>query len=79
MLDIDEKTVAKLRELAASGGVSVEQLLATYVPGLRPSESNGNGSKDSIRAFEEWAESFGQDAPPLPDEAVSRTSIYRDQ
>jgi hypothetical protein len=42
-LDVDEKTAAKLRELAAAGGVSVDQVIATYVPGLRPSEARGSG------------------------------------
>jgi hypothetical protein len=81
MLDVDEKTAAKLRELAAAGGISVQQLLATYLPGLRPSISNANGAggENVIPAFEEWADSFPQDVPPLSDEAISRTSIYRDR
>jgi hypothetical protein len=81
MLDVDEKTAAKLRELAAAGGVSVQQLLAAYVPGLRPSKTigNGTGGENAIPAFEEWADSFPQDVPPLPDEAISRASIYRDR
>ena len=81
MLDVDEKTAAKLRELAAAEGVSVEQLLATYVPGLRASKSNGNGAggESVIPTFEEWADSFPQDVPPLSDKAVSRASIYRDR
>jgi hypothetical protein len=81
MLDVDEKTAAKLRELAAAGGISVEQLLATYVPGLRPSKCNGNGAGDEslVLAFEEWTDSFAQDIPPLSDKAVSRASIYRDR
>ena len=81
VLNVDEKTAEKLRELAAAGGISVEQLLATYVPGLRPSESNGNGgdAEKAMRDFEEWADSFAQDVPPLSDEAISRASIYRDR
>jgi len=80
-LDVDEKTAAKLRELAAAGGVTVQQLLATYVPGLSPAKSNGNGAggESLIPAFEEWADSFPKDVPPLSVEAVSRASIYRDQ
>ena len=81
ILDVDEKTATRLRELAAAGGVSVQQLLSTYVPGLRPSKSNGHGAGDEsvIPAFEEWADSFPQDLPPLSDEAISRASIYRDR
>lgn len=76
-LDVDEKTATKLRELAEAGGVSVDQVLATYVPGLRPSEPRDNGAKDQLPAFEEWADSFTADAPPLSDEAISRRAIYR--
>lgn len=81
MLDVDEKTAGKLRELAAAGGISVEQLLAIYVPGLRASVSNGTGfgAESMLPAFEEWADSFPQDIPPLSDEAISRASIYRDR
>jgi hypothetical protein len=80
-LDVDEKTAEKLREIAAAGGISVEQLLATYVPGLQPSVSNGNGGDAGkvLPAFEEWADSFPEDSPPLSDEAISRASIYRDR
>ena len=76
-LDVDEKTAAKLRELAAAGGMSVDQVLATYVPGLRPSEARGNAANDPLPDFEEWADSFTQEAPPLSDESISRGSIYR--
>jgi len=76
-LDVDEKTAAKLRELAAAGGVSVDQVLAAYVPGLRLTEASGNGVTDPLPAFEGWADSFTENAPPLSDEAISRRSIYR--
>ena len=75
-LDVDEKTAAKLRELAAARGISIDQVLAAYVPGLRPTEPMING-KDPLPAFEEWADSFAEEAPPLSDEAISRSSIYR--
>ncbi len=78
-LDVDEETGRKLRELAAAKGVSVEQLLATYVPGLRQPGGNGADADGTVLAFEQWAESFPQEAPPLSDEAVSRTSIYRER
>jgi hypothetical protein len=81
VLNVDEKTAERLRELAAAGGISVEQLLATYIPGIRPPESNGNGgdAENALRAFEEWADSFAQDTPPLSNEAINRASIYRDR
>lgn len=76
-LDVDEKTAAKLRELATASGVSIDQVLATYVPGLGAIEALGNGAQDRLPAFEEWVDSFTEDAPPLSDEAISRSSIYR--
>ena len=78
-LDVDERTAKRLRELAAASGVSVDQLLAAYVPGLGQSGGNGADAAEAVLAFEQWAESFPQDAPPLSDEALSRASIYRDQ
>jgi hypothetical protein len=78
-LDIDEKIAEKLRELAVAEGVSVDQLLATYIPGLRLANGNGNGAEDTVSAFENWAESFPQNAPLLSNEAISRASIYGDR
>jgi hypothetical protein len=79
MLDVDEKTAEKLRELAAADGVSIEQLLAAHIPGLRAPNGNGLQVSDTLVAFDEWMESFAQDAPPLSDDAISRASIYRDR
>lgn len=78
-LDVDEKTAAKLREMAAAHGLSVDQLLATYVPGLKDSEPEEDRTGDPLAAFEDWAEGFERDVPPLTHEAVSRRSIYRDR
>jgi hypothetical protein len=78
-LDVDEKIAKTLRELAAASGVSVDQLLATYVRGLRVPSRSAADSESAALAFEEWAASFAQDAPPLSDEAISRASIYPDR
>jgi hypothetical protein len=78
-LDVDERTANRLRELAAESGASIDEVLAAYVPGLRRTQGNGADAEETVLAFEEWAESFPQAAPPLSNEAVSRASIYRDQ
>jgi len=80
-LDVDKKTAEKLRELAAADGISIEQLLAAHVPGLQSLDARGNGShtEEVLSAFEQWADSFPQETPPLPDEAVSRAIIYHDR
>ena len=77
-LEVEKKTAEKLRQLAEAQNLSVEQLLAAYVPGLASNEPGQNGAEaeDKARAFEEWASSFPDDGPPLSDEAISRPSIY---
>jgi hypothetical protein len=79
ILDIDDKTAKKLRELADADGVSIEQLLAAHIPGLKAGNGNGLDASKALSAFEEWVESFSQEAPPLSDNAISRASIYRDR
>ena len=80
-LELERKTAEKLRQLAEAQKLSVEQLLVAYVPGLAPGETDQNGveAEDKTRAFEEWAASFSCDSPPLSDDAISRSSIYRDR
>ncbi len=75
-LEVEERTAKRLRELAATSGVSIDQILAAYVPGLHQPGGNGTDANGAVRAFEQWAESFPEQAPPLSDEAVSRGSFY---
>ena len=79
-LEVKSKTAEKLRQLAESRKVSIDQLLADYIPGLASEEMHQNGDQpvDKARAFDEWADSF-PDTPPLSDEAISRASIYPDR
>jgi hypothetical protein len=54
--------------------------MAVMTVNLRPDEE---GFKALARAqwaheFEEWADSF-PDAPPIPDEALSRENLYPDR
>jgi hypothetical protein len=78
-LDVEERTARKLREIATATGVSVDQLLATYVSGLQAPGGKGAGADEVVAAFDQWLESFPQHAPPLSDEATSRVSIYLDR
>ncbi len=78
-LEVEIKTAEKLRQLAEAQKISVEQLLAVYVPGLASDESDKDTAEDRVRAFEAWAATFPTDAPPLSDRAISRASIYRDR
>ena len=80
-LEVESETAEKIRELARVQKVSVDQLLAAYVPGLASEGSNNSASDtgDKAEAFEEWAADFPDDIPSLSDEAISRASIYRDR
>ena len=80
-LKVETKTAEKLRQLAEAQKVSIEQLLAFYVPGLASDESNKPGSEaeDKVRIFEKWVAAFPTDTPPLSDAAISRASIYSDR
>lgn len=79
-LDLEKEIAEKLRQLAEAQNLSVEQLLAVYVPGLAPetTEKYGVETEDKAQAFEAWVSSFAGDTPPLLDADVSRASIYRD-
>lgn len=76
-IEVKHETAKKLLSIAKSEGVSVDDLLRIYVPGLTPSSSsNGTSAAERSKAFREWAESHRRDIPPLSDEAVSRKSFY---
>lgn len=73
--DLEER----LQGLAAADGVSLEAFLQHLVE-----ERAGVGARSRLSAgewsheFEEWADSF-PNAPPIPDEALSRESLYPDR
>ena len=69
----------RLQGLAAAEGVSLEAFLQHLVEvraggAAPPRLSAGEWSHE----FEEWADSF-PNAPPIPDEALSRESLYPDR
>lgn len=73
--DLEER----LQRLAAAEGVSLEVFLLHLVE-----ERAGGASRSRLsaeewsRQFEEWADSF-PNAPLIPDEALSRESLYPDR
>ena len=81
VLEVDSETAKRLLQMAEAQKVSIDQLLATYLPAFASEESGKNGTEapDKLRAFEEWVASFPADTPPLSDQAISRESIYRDR
>lgn len=76
-IEIESETAQKLLFLAKTKGVSVEELLRFYIPGLNPEVPLQTPSPaERAKAVHEWAESHRRDIPPLSDEAVSRKSFY---
>jgi len=77
--ELDTKTAQRLREIAKTRHVTVEELLAAHVPGFSEESRASESHKDKERAFESWAADFPTNTPALSNEAVSRDSIYRDR
>lgn len=76
-IEVKSETAQKLLFLAKTEGVSVDELLRVYIPGLTPEiPVQTLSSAERAKAFHEWAESHRRDIPPLSDEAVSRKSFY---
>jgi hypothetical protein len=78
-LNVNPDIEARLIALAQSSGVSVEDFLLHVVeektvraPALRLNPEQW------AEQFEVWADSFPE-APPLPDEALSRENLYPDR
>ena len=76
-IEVNSDTARKLRSIAESKGISVDDLLHAYVPGLTANGSSPEMSAgERAKAFREWAESHRRDLPLLSDDAVSRKSFY---
>lgn len=80
-LEIKPETAKKLRSIAKEKNVSLDELLSAHIPelGLSKPPKNGTEGRDKVEAFEAWVKSFPKGTAPLSDEAISRSSIYRDR
>jgi hypothetical protein len=79
-LNLNPDIEARLLALAQRSGISVEAFLQHVVEeksGPAPRQQQLN-PEDWASQFEEWANSF-PDAPPIPDEALSREFLYPDR
>ena len=82
----EEKIQALVQELAAVKGLSIDELLKSFVlasievPRLPSPNGDHQTKKPDGRqkgeAFEAWANRFARDVPPLSQEAISRSAIY---
>jgi len=86
MIEVKPEMEAKLRELAAIKGLSIDELLKSFVSdsieGMHPPPTNGDRQTQRIdgrkkaEAFEAWSNKFAKDVPPLSREVISRSAIY---
>lgn len=78
-LNLNPDIEARLIALAQSSGVSVEDFLLHVVEEKTgPLKVQRLSPENWARQFEEWADSFPE-APPIPDEALSRENLYPDR
>jgi len=78
-LNLNPDIEARLIALAQSSGVSVEDFLL-HVVEERAGRSKPQRLSPELwgAEFEAWADSFPE-APPIPDEALSRENLYPDR
>jgi hypothetical protein len=78
ILNIKSEIAAGLAAQAQAAGLSLEDFLQrvmeerTEVPRTRLS------GEEWFRRFEEWADGFSE-APPIPDEVLTRKNLYPDR
>ena len=81
MIELKPETAMKLQSLAADRGISVDEVLRIYVPGLSMKSTSDKAIDqiDKVAEFDAWINEFSTSGPNLPDEAISRESIYPDR
>jgi len=78
-LNLNPDIEARLIALAQSSGVSVEDFLRHVVEEKSEhSKALRLSPEQWTEQFEDWADSFPE-AAPIPDEALSRESLYPDR
>jgi hypothetical protein len=82
-LELSPERKAALTSQAEARGMTLEQWLLELTEQLAPPASIAHlqktNPKEWARQFDAWAESHDRTTPLLPDEAVSRASIYPDR
>ena len=80
-LHLRPELAAGLETLANAQGISVEDYLKQLVErelSCEVAPRRRLSAEEWTHQFEEWADSFPQ-APPIPDEALSRENLYPDR
>lgn len=86
-IEIPEPQLAALTAKAKAQGITLQDWFrqvaereAAEVPAeMSEAHLQGTDPDEWARRFHEWAESHNRTKPPLPDEALSRESIYPDR
>jgi hypothetical protein len=77
VVEIDSRMAAKRQSLAEARHISIDELLATYVPDLNgKNRTKTDSDKEQTQAFDDWVAGFSRAASRLSDEAIGRRSIY---
>ena len=77
-INLNPDVEARLRALASANGVSLEAFLQQIADEKGPSSAQRLSADEWAQKFEDWADSFAE-APPIPDEALSRENLYPDR
>jgi len=77
-LEVEPEVASKIEARARKRGVSVDVYLRELIEAELPATEQANGltPQDKVNLLREWAASHSLDTPILPDEAISRESIY---
>jgi len=82
-LELSEEQAAALKVQAAAQGLTVErwleQIAAQLAPGTSLAHLQKTDPQEWARRFHEWAEGHDRTTPLLPEQAISRESIYPDR
>lgn len=79
-LELKPEIETRLAEQAAAQGVTVEEYIECVLDRLTEVDTPIAPPEERLSLFDEWISSHSQfSAPRLPDEALSRESIYAER
>jgi hypothetical protein len=79
-IELKPEIETRIAELAAAQGVTVEEYIECVLDHLANIDTPIASPEERLRLFDEWISSHSQyTAPRLPDEALSRESIYAER
>lgn len=79
VIDLNPDTEAKIKALAQSAGLSVEDFLLSLVSSAtsaRRTKAESKSALDPLIEFQFWVNTFSTSSPGISEEALRRESIY---